>query len=187
MQKRIDKEYLVHECCQRCLGAKAEATAIAAKRRSEFEALLKEIYSPENEQRLYEFAARAAIDANEDLAHLARELGMFRSNIQLISECDVEHPSKNDRQWAERKIARRERQAAAQIEHASIDALIRLKDESLTPDEAAALVQAIPSAAELVPELKREDLQCGVDSEGFLGDEPDLTFCITGESAVGRS
>jgi hypothetical protein len=42
---------------------------------------------------------------------------------------------------------------------ASMDTLIRLMDEHLALVEATALVQAMPAAAELVPELKREDLE----------------------------
>ena len=44
-EKRNEKQYLVQVCCQRFQEAKSEAAAIAAKRRSEFDALLDKIYS----------------------------------------------------------------------------------------------------------------------------------------------
>src|SRR5262249_47559730 len=82
MQTRIGKEYLVQVCRRRCLMAKTEAAAIAARRRSELEALLEKTYysfdkdddSPGGQ--LCKLAKSAAARANEELAHLAAEFGM---------------------------------------------------------------------------------------------------------------
>jgi hypothetical protein len=169
-EKRNEKQYLVQVCCQRFQEAKSEAAAIAAKRRSEFDALLDKIYSLDEDKQphigqLYKLANSTVARGNEEIARLAEKfgIGLHFSPLLTISDSDWGHYvhdfSKNDRRIAERRISRLEREAAAQIERTSMDTLIRLMDEHLAPDEATALVQAIPAAAELVPELKREDLK----------------------------
>jgi hypothetical protein len=170
---RIEEEYLVKVCRLRRLMAKTEAAAIAARRRSEFEALLEKTYysfdkdddSPKGQ--LCKIAKSAAARANEELAHLAADFGMSL-HPQLGPWLEVsygeslyhaERCSAKDRYAAERKIRRLETGAASQIERTSIDTLTRLLAEDLTPAQAAELVQAIPAAAELVPEVKLEDLK----------------------------
>jgi hypothetical protein len=64
------------------------------------------------------------------------------------------------------RISRLEREAAVQIERTSMDVLVRLMNEDLTAAEAKKLVDAIPAAAELIPELKREDLEWKPDHDG---------------------
>jgi hypothetical protein len=165
-EKRNDKEHLIQVCRQRFRGAKAEAAAIAAKRRSEFEALLKEIYSLDNQQQLFDFVVSAIAKANEELACLVEQFAMPHHFYKLErSEDDAEVCLGEDRWRAEQKIGRLEREAAAQIERTSMDTLIQLMDEHLRPDEATALVHAIPAAAELIPELNREDLKRERDAE----------------------
>ena len=172
----IQKEYLVKVSFPHTRGAKAEAAAIAAKRRSQFEALLEATFRLNKDDdsptgRLCKLARSAAARANEELA-LDPQMGPWLE----VSYGDP-YP---ERLWAEelcaaqRKIRRLEREAAAQIEHSAMDTLIRLMSEDLTPDEAAAIVQAIPAAAELIPELKREDLNRERESEKALNGVDDL-------------
>jgi hypothetical protein len=59
---------------------------------------------------------------------------------------------------ADSKISRLKKEAALQIERISIETQTRLIEERFTLAEATALVQAIPAAAELMPELRVEDL-----------------------------
>jgi hypothetical protein len=168
-EKRNEKQYLVQVCCQRFQEAKSEAAAIAEKRRLEFDALLEKTYSLDEDNshlgQLYKLANSAIAKVNEEIARLAEELGMhlqFGPSLAIDygdwPQC-LRHCSDNEWQKAKHKIRRLETEAAAQIERTSMDTLIRLMDEHLAPDEATALVQAIPAAAELVPELKREDLK----------------------------
>jgi hypothetical protein len=164
-----DKEHLVQECCRRLQEAKADAAAIAAQRLSDFHDLIEETYSLDEDdssvEQLYKLANSAVAKANEEMAHRAEEFGV---NLQFgpslaIDYGDwpqyVQHCSDNDRWRAERRIRRIKREAAAQIEHQAIDTLIQVMDEHLGPAEATMLVDAIPAAADLVPELKREDLE----------------------------
>ena len=166
---RID---LVKGCCQRFQGARAEAAAAAAGRMSEFDALLEATCRVDKDDdsrwgQLCKLANSAAARANEEVARLAAEFGTSvhpQTGPWLeVSYGDLPYLNKRhflkDRDAAMRKIRRIETEAAEQIERTSMDTLIQLMDEHLVPAEATALVQAIPAAAELVPELKREDLK----------------------------
>jgi hypothetical protein len=79
---------------------------------------------------------------------------------------------------ADCRIKRQEKEAALQIERTAIEAQTRLIAEHLTLADAKALVHAIPAAAELMPELKFEDLQeeaaHAVEVTGPL--EPEVPF-----------
>jgi hypothetical protein len=166
-------ENLARACCLRLLGAKAEAAAIAAKRRSEFDALIHKRYSLDEDDldgndsfsQLYKLANSTVVKGNEVIARRAEELGM---TLQLgpslkIDYGDypqyVQHCSESEWQKALRKIRRLEREAAAQIERTAMDTLIQLTDPCLAPADARKLLEAIPAAAELVPELKLDDLE----------------------------
>jgi hypothetical protein len=189
-EKQNEKEYLVQGCCQRFRGAKAEAAAIAAKRRSEFKALLEKTYSLDGDdtplRRLYKLANSAAAKANEEIARRAEEFGMdlvFGPTLTISYGQWPEYARYSEYEWqqAERKICRLEREAASQIERAAMRALTALFDEHLSPAEAKALVQAIPAAAELLPELKREDLEEEPDDAGdaeaaLLSEVEELSF-----------
>ena len=176
--KRIEKEHWADVCRERCLGAKAEAAAVAAKRWLEFETLLEKMYSPDNDDshlgRLYTLAKSRAATVNKEIARLAEEFGM---DLQFGPSLKIDYGSWSDyaqrgseQDWctAKRKIGTLEREAAAQIERIAMDTLIRLMHEDFTPDEATAIVHAIPTAAELVPELKREDLRDRDVEEGRM-------------------
>ena len=179
----IQKEYLVKVCLQRLRGAKAEAAAIAAKRRSEFEALLEKTNGIDGDShlgQLYKLASSAAAKANEDIARLAKELGtdlVFgpRLTISYGQWPEVLRHSEDRWQLAGRKIRRLEKEAVEQIERQSMDKSIRLLNEDLTPDEATAIIQAIPAAAELMPELKISDLKRERDMEAGITDD-DVPF-----------
>jgi hypothetical protein len=162
-------------------GAKAEAAATAARRKAEFEALLEKTYSLEENDshlgQLYKLANSAAAEANEQIACLARRFGthlQFGPSLK-ISYGDwpqhARHCSKNDRWRAAHRISRLETEAAAQIERTSTDTLIQLMGENLALAEAKKLVEAIPAAADLIPELKREDLNCEPDHPRYPGDD----------------
>uniref|UniRef100_Q027Z7 Uncharacterized protein n=1 Tax=Solibacter usitatus (strain Ellin6076) TaxID=234267 RepID=Q027Z7_SOLUE len=181
--KRIEKEHLVRVCCQRIQGAKAEAAAVAARRMSEFDALLETSFRRDEDDsprgKLYRFANSAAEKANEEIAHLAEESGTdLCLGPQLTISYGqwpeiVQHCSEEDWRVAGRRIRRLEREAAAQIERTSMDTLVQLMEEKLTPAEAMGLVQAIPAAAELISELKREDLKWEPDDAGEVQDALD--------------
>jgi hypothetical protein len=57
-----------------------------------------------------------------------------------------------------------------------MDTLTRLMNEDLPPDEARAIVQAIPGAAGLIPELKREDLRDKRSTGNFESGDPEATW-----------
>jgi hypothetical protein len=170
---RID---LVKVCGQRFKGAKAEASAIASKRMSEFGALLDTAFNLDEDDsprgKLYGFANTAVARANEEIARLAKESGTdLHLGPTLTIDYGqypeiVQHCSERDWRSARCKIRRLAKEAAAQIERTSMDTLIQLMDANLTPAEAMMLVQAIPAAAELMPELKREDLEWKPDPPG---------------------
>jgi hypothetical protein len=175
--------YLVRVCGLRLRGAKAEAAAIAARRRSEFSALLQKTYRLDRDDthrgQLYKLADSAAAKANAEIARLAEEFGVdlvFGPTMTISygqwPEC-VQQWSEDDWQMALREIRRLERKAAALIERTSMDTLIRLMDEHLAPVEAKKLLEAIPAAAELVPELKCEDLKGEPVQAGDEGDAQD--------------
>jgi hypothetical protein len=178
--ERTEREYLVRACCLRLRGAKAEAAAIAAKRRSQFKALLEKTYNLDEIDspigRLYKLANSAAAKANEELARLAEEFGMdlaFGPTLTISYRLWPEYVrlcSEGEWRMAEPTIRRLEREAVVQIERTSMDAMIQLTDEHLAPAEAKILVEAIPAAVELVPELKWEDLKREPDQ---AGDEED--------------
>jgi hypothetical protein len=175
MQERNEKEYLVRACYLRFREAKAEAAAIAAKRRSEFEALLEKTDGIDEHNRrlgqMYKVANSAAARAKEQISRLMQELGI---SLELATSLAISYGDwpqcvqhcMDDRWRAENRISRLETEAAAQIERASMETLIQLMDEHLPPAEASVLVQAIPAAAELIPELKREDLNGEPDHAG---------------------
>jgi hypothetical protein len=179
--KTSEKEYLLYICRLRALGAKAEAAAIAAKRRSEFEALLEKTFSVDESDshlgQLYKFANSAAAKANEEIARLAKEFGTSLQFGPWLRISYGDWPQHVQEYWeyycrkAESKICRLEQEAAAQIEHTSMDSLIRLTDAHLTPADAKTLVEAIPAAAELIPELKRENLESEPDHVGDAEDD----------------
>src|SRR5215467_4177353 len=90
MTKIVDKEYLVQVCRQRFRGAKAEAAAIAAERRSEFKAFLKERYSivegDSPHGQLHKLATFAAAETNAKIASRAEEFGIevqFRPSLVI--------------------------------------------------------------------------------------------------------
>jgi hypothetical protein len=171
--KQIEKENLIRVCCERFRGAKAEAADIAAKRRWEFISLLETAFNIDQDDsprgKLHRFANSAVARANEEIAHLAKESGtdlVFGPTLTISygqwSEF-VQHCTKRDWQMASCKIRRLETEAAAQIERTSMDTLIQLMDANLTPAEAAALVEAIPTAAALIPVVQFEDLKLEPD------------------------
>jgi hypothetical protein len=163
------KQNLVQLCCQRFREAKAEAAAISAKRLSELDDLVKMAYTPVEDDsqlgQLLKFANSAAAKANDQIVRIAEEFGIhpvYRPTLtidhgQYFSDGPF-YWWRTSRPMAESMIGTREREAAAQIEDRSIDTLIRLMDEDIAPAEAAALVQAIPAAVELMPEMTLADL-----------------------------
>jgi hypothetical protein len=185
--KQIEKTYLIQVCSQRLEGAKAEAAAIAAERRSEFETLLDKAYNLDRDDsyivQLIDLAKSGAEKGNEEIDRLAKKLGMSPHVVPWlrISSDSIgaypHHCSEEDR-VAKRRISRLEAEAAAQIERSSMDTSARLMDEHLTPAEATVLVQAIPTAADLVPELKLEDLKWEPEPEAeeALVFEDDVPF-----------
>jgi hypothetical protein len=100
------------------------------------------------------------------IAHLAEEAGMplqlgptliidYGERSSFFGESCMESKA-SMADWRMNQLAK---EAALQIERTAIETQKRLSAEPLTLADAKALVQAIPTAAELMPELKFEDLQ----------------------------
>ena len=77
--KKSEKEYLIQACRLRARTAVAETTAVAARRRAEFQALLKKTYYGGDDvhpwQQLHKIAKSAVEKTNDVIARLARETG----------------------------------------------------------------------------------------------------------------
>jgi len=80
--KRTEREDLLQVCRMRARVAKAEVSAVAARRRAEFEAQLATIYSYDTDdvwKECHESARVATEQAQERIAKRATELGIPRA------------------------------------------------------------------------------------------------------------
>jgi hypothetical protein len=186
--KKSDKESLIQVCRLRARIAEAKAAAIAAKRKAEVRAILKKRYNDDKDvsrgEQLYNLAESLAAKANEEIARLAEKTGWPVDDAPTLELYYHYIPTYCQDYWDRNtkrvncRISKLQKEAALQIERTAIETQMRLIAEHLTLADAKALIHAIPAAAELMPELKFEDLQEEAAHAVEVTDplEPDVPF-----------
>jgi hypothetical protein len=167
---RTERQDLLQICRHRERVAKAEADAVAARRKAEFEAQLAREYSWD-ESEVWKAAALAALEFTR------------QCNAQVAADCD----KRGIPRWAQPRIlephwygrgenATRERRAELTrvaharidqhlkeakhaIEHASVEIQTQLVADGLQSADAKAFLEAMPAAAQLMPVVTVEDVQ----------------------------
>ena len=138
---KIERETLLQVCRMRARVAKAEANAVAARRKAEFEAQLAAIYHFDNDEVWKQAHAAALIaveQAREQIARRARELGIpgaFAPDVGLHWYGRGENAIRERRteltRVAHRKIDQLEKEAKLGIERASVDIQTKIVADGL--------------------------------------------------------
>jgi hypothetical protein len=149
--------------------AKADATAVAARRRAEFAAQLAATYHWDTDDTWREAhrLAEAAVDrAREEIQARSRELGIpkrFAPDLGLQWWGRGENASRERRaeltKVAHTKIEQLEKEAKHAIERASVEIQTRLVADGLESAEARAFLDSMPTAEQLMPALTVEEVQ----------------------------
>jgi hypothetical protein len=167
---RTERQDLLQICRQRERVAKAEAVAIAARRKAEFEAQLARIYHFDEDaiwQAAHKAAKRAALEATEQVAAQCRQLG-----IPLWAQPEISEPHWWGRgenatrqrraeltRVAHAKIDQHLKEAKHAIECASVEIQTQLVAGGLESADAKAFLEAMPAAAKLMPMVTVEEIQ----------------------------
>jgi hypothetical protein len=167
---RTERQDLLQICRHRLRVAKAEADAVAARRKADFQAHLARVYHWDENQ-VWQAAIKAA-------KQFSRECGE-----RIATECDrlgIPHwaqPHISEPYWFERsqnavaqrraeltkvanaKIDQLLKEAKHQIEANTVEFQTRLLAEGLTSDDAKRFLEGMPTPAQLLPTVSVEEVQ----------------------------
>jgi hypothetical protein len=167
---RTERQDLLQICRQRERVAKAQAYAVAASRRAEFQSQLARIYRwDENE--VWKAATHAANEVtrqcSERIAVECGKLGIPRWAQPEL--CPPQWYGRGENAVAQRraelskvantKIDQLLKEARHAIEAKSVEIQTRLLADGLTSDDARVFLEAIPTPAQLMPAVSVENVQ----------------------------
>ena len=167
---RTERQDLLQICRQQERVAKAQADAVAARRRAEFQAQLARIYSWD-ENDIWKAATKAAkqftLECGERIAAECDKLGIPRWAQPQLGE--PQWWGRGENAVAERraeltrvantKIDQLLKDAKHAIAAKSVEIQTRLLADGLTSADAKMFLEAMPMAAELMPVVTVEDVQ----------------------------
>jgi hypothetical protein len=167
---RTERQDLLQICRQRERVVKAEAVAMAAQRKAEFEAQLARVYHFDEDaiwQAAHKAAKRAAREANEQVAAQCRQLGIPPWAQPEITEPywygRGENATRQRRaelaKVAHARIDQHLKEAKHAIERASVEIQTQLVADGLESADAKAFLEAMPAPAQLMPVVTVEDVQ----------------------------
>jgi hypothetical protein len=166
---RAEREDLLKVARVRAKVAKADAGARSAKLKAEFEAQLAAEYSYDDDaiwQRAHAAARTAAQEAQHIVARRCEALGIpgrFAPSLHLQWYHRGENAVKSRRQEltkvAHSKIDQLEKEAKLEIDRASAETQTRLLAAGLESAEAQAFLEAMPTAAQLMPPVNLQDVR----------------------------
>jgi hypothetical protein len=167
---RTERQDLLLICRQRARVAKTEATAIAERRKAEFEALLAKTYEFDQDK-VWREMHDAAIDAweraNQMIEDRSKQLGIpleFSPHLSKPYWLDRGENAVKERRSelarvAHRKIEALEKEAKHAIERASVEIQTQIVADGLESGEARAFLAKMPSADELIPTISIEEVK----------------------------
>jgi hypothetical protein len=167
---RTEREDLLRICRMRERVAKAEAVALAAQRKAEFEAQIAAVYGFDTEEvrrAAREEAKLATEQANLRIAARCQELGIPRRFQPLLHEPSWYARGENAtaerraelRRVANTKLDQLLKDAKLAIERASVEIQTKLVAEGLESAAAKAFLESMPTAAELLPAVSVDEVQ----------------------------
>jgi hypothetical protein len=167
---RTEREDLLRISRLRMKVAKAEAGALAAKRKAEFEQQLAREYTFDEDaiwQQAVALALAATKEANKKIAQQALALGIpreFAPNLSFPVWWDRGQNAVASRRAeltrvAHGKIDQRQREAVQQIERKAAEFQTRILAGTLQSAEAVALLEAMPTVERLMPEISVQEIQ----------------------------
>jgi hypothetical protein len=176
---KSERDALLKVCRQRERVAKSEVSAIAARRKADFERQLAAIYAFDQSavwKRAYETARAACRTANEEIAREAKEMGIpceFAPWLSLPYWFDRGQNAVRERRAeltrvAHRRIEEAQKQANLQIERSSLALQTRLLADCLESAEARAFLEDMPTAEQLVPLITVEEIQKALPSDSRI-------------------
>jgi hypothetical protein len=166
---KADRDSLLQLCRMRARVAKADATAVAAKRRAEFAAQLAAIYHWDNDdtwREAHRIAEEAVKRAQQEIEARSLEMGIpksFAPSVVMRWYGRGENATSQRRteliRVAHSKIEQLEKEAKHAIERASVEIQTRLVADGLESVEAKAFLDSMPTAEQLMPVLSVEEIQ----------------------------
>jgi hypothetical protein len=167
---RTERQDLLQICRQRERVGKAEAVAVAAHRKADFEAQLSRIYSFDEDtvwQAAYKAVNEVARQANEQVAARCQPLGIPRwAQPEILPPQWYGRGENATRQRrgeltkvAHAKIDQHLKETIHAIQRASVDVQTQLLAGGLTSADAKAFLESIPTPAQLMPLVTVEDIQ----------------------------
>ena len=174
---KSDRDDLLKVCRMRVRVAKADAAAVAAKRKAEFAAQLAAVYSFDQDEiwKQAKAAADTAVEqAQNEIAQRCVELGIprrFAPALNLAWWGRGENATAGRRaeltRVAHTRIDQLEKKARLEIERASVDVQTRLVADGLASADARAFLEAMPTADQLMPVVTVEQIQKQLTHSGF--------------------
>jgi hypothetical protein len=170
MMTRPEREDLLKVCRLRTRVAKAEAAAVAAKHKADFQRQLATEYHFDQQatwKAAYQAVAAVTAKANEEIRARAKELGIPREFMPSISSpywYDRGENMLSERRAeltrvAYTKIDQMQKEAVQQIERASAEIQTQLVADGLESAQAKAFLESMPTADQLIPVLSIEEAQ----------------------------
>lgn len=167
--KRNDQQDLLQVVRMRARVAKADAAAVAARRKAEFAAQLAAVYSYDDDEvwkKAQAAADVAAEAAQKDVARRCAELGIprrFAPEIRLLWYGRGENAVASRRaeltKVANTKIEQLQKEAIHEIERSSVELQTQLVAGCLESEEAKAFLEAMPTAEQLMPQITVEQIK----------------------------
>jgi hypothetical protein len=164
-----DRESLLKVCRLRAKVAKADVVALAAQRKAQFEEQMATIYSYDNDAvwKQAHAAAKSAVEqAKGMIAERCRQLGIpqnFAPGINMYwndrGENVVAQRRAELRQVGYAKIDQLAKEANVEIDRRSAETQTKLLAAGLDSNEAKAFLEAMPTAAQLMPNVNAAEIQ----------------------------
>jgi hypothetical protein len=185
MMTRAEREDLLKVVRIRTKVAKSDAAARSAKLKAEFEAQLAAEYSYDDDavwQRAHAAAKEAAQEAQRIVARRCEQLGIpgrFAPSLHLQWYHRGENAVKSRRaeltRVAHSRIDQLEKEAKLEIDRASAETQTQLLATGLESAEAQAFLEAMPSAAQLMPPVSLQDVRRQLELPSADESTPDVT------------
>ena len=166
---KTEREELKRLARERARVAKADASRRAADLKAMFEQELLTMYDYNRDdvwKEAVEEAKKAGEEAAAKIARRCEELGIptafapsLSINWQAQGPAAVQYEQADVRRAAYKRIEAQERGAAAAIDKAALEIQTNLVRAGLTSDAAIAFLEAMPSVAELMPEIDIDKLE----------------------------
>jgi hypothetical protein len=167
---KSERDDLLKICRQRERVAKSEVSAVAARRKADFERQLAAVYTFDQREvwaRAYASAKEACRRANEEIAREAEAMGIprefapslttpywFERGENMVRERRVELSK-----VAYSRIEQMEKEAKVRIERSSVEFQTKLFADSLESADAKAFLETMPTAEQLLPAVTIEEMQ----------------------------